>query len=114
MRKQASILAVAMVAALSGATALANDDNKPAKNPAAERESAQPVNDTWITTKVKSSLLADTDVSGTDIKVDTVNGVVHLSGTAATQVQADKAKKIARDIEGVASVDTSALRVAGR
>src|SRR5690625_3606893 len=29
-----------------------------------DRDSDQPVNDTWITTKVKSSLLADSDVAG--------------------------------------------------
>ncbi|MBD9369687.1 BON domain-containing protein [Xanthomonas sp. XNM01] len=108
--KHASILVAALTSALvfSGA-AMANDDTK--KNPAAERDSSQPVNDTWITTKVKSSLLADSDVSGTDIKVDTVNGVVHLSGHAATQSHIDKAKRIAGGIEGVTKVDTSALKV---
>jgi len=113
MRKNASLLAATLAAVLFSGAAIANDD-KPAKNPAAERESAQPVDDTWITTKVKSSLLADSDVSGTDIKVDTVNGVVHLSGNATTQAQADKAKKIAGEIKGVNKVDTSALKVAAR
>lgn len=108
--KHASILVAALSSALlfSGA-AMANNDDR--KNPAAERDSSQPVSDTWITTKVKSSLLADSDVSGTDIKVDTVDGVVHLSGNAATQSHVDKAKRIAGDIEGVTKVDTSALRV---
>ena len=93
----------------SGA-AIANDD-KPAKKPAAEAASAQPVDDTWITTKVKSSLLADTDVAGTKIDVDTVNGVVYLTGTASTQAQADQAKKVAAGIQGVTKVDTSKLKV---
>ena len=93
----------------SGA-AIANDD-KPAKKPAAEAASAQPVDDTWITTKVKSSLLADTAVAGTKIDVDTVNGVVYLTGTASTQAQADQAKKVAAAIQGVTKVDTSKLKV---
>ena len=93
----------------SGA-AMANDD-KPAKKPAAEAASAQPVDDTWITTKVKSSLLADTAVAGTKIDVDTVNGVVYLTGTASTQAQADQAKKVAAGIQGVTKVDTSKLKV---
>ncbi|MDH5824814.1 BON domain-containing protein [Luteimonas sp. RD2P54] len=76
-----------------------------------EGESDQPIDDTWITTKVKSSLLADTDVAGLQIDVETVNGVVTLSGDVESQAQIDAAKRIAADIEGVASVDASALTV---
>lgn len=72
-------------------------------------ESQQPVDDTWITTKVKSSLLADADVSGLDIDVETVNGVVSLSGQVDEQAQIDQAKQIARGIEGVAEVQTTDL-----
>lgn len=43
-------------------------------------DSEQPGSDTWITTKVKSSLLADSDVAGLKIDVETVNGVVTLTG----------------------------------
>ncbi|WP_307774133.1 BON domain-containing protein [Luteimonas salinisoli] len=77
-----------------------------------DRDSNQPVNDTWITTKVKSSLLADTDVAGLDIDVETVNGVVTLSGDVESQAQIDHAKRIAADIEGVTSVDASGLTTA--
>ncbi|KAF1687369.1 transporter [Pseudoxanthomonas broegbernensis] len=113
MRKNASILAATLAAFLFSGAALANDDT-PHKKPAADAESAQPVNDTWITTKVKSSLLADNDVSGTKIEVDTVNGVVFLTGTAHTQAQVDEAKRIAAEIDGVSRVDASRLKVAAR
>ena len=75
------------------------------------RDSDQPVDDTWITTKVKSSLLADSDVAGLDIEVETLNGVVTLSGQVDEQAQIDHATRIARDIEGVTSVQTAALTV---
>lgn len=75
---------------------------------ATDNNSAQPVSDTWITTKVKTELLASSEVSGTDIKVETVNGVVSLSGTAS-KAQAEKAASIARNIDGVKNVDTSGL-----
>lgn len=75
------------------------------------RDSDQPVDDTWITTKVKSSLLADTDVSGLKIDVETVNGVVTLTGNVEQQAQIDKAASIARGIEGVTDVQTTALVV---
>ena len=75
MRKHASILAASLAAVLFSGAAMA-DNKTPDKKPAADAASSQPVNDTWITTKVKSSLLADTAVSGTKIEVDTVDGVV--------------------------------------
>lgn len=75
-------------------------------------DSDQPIDDTWITTKVKSSLLADTDVAGLDIEVETVNGVVTLTGEVDEQAQIDHATRIARDIEGVTDVQTSGLTVA--
>lgn len=79
-------------------------DRKPASD--------QPVSDTWITTKVKADLLATEDVSGLDIKVETVNGVVTLSGRVDTQAQVDKAVAITRAIKGVSKVDSSGLTVA--
>lgn len=107
----------ALAIALSGGLmlvaggALADDHRPTNTDRAAAADSDQPINDTWITTKVKSSLLADSDVSGMDIRVVTNNGVVALSGNVETQAQADKAKRIAQDIEGVARVDDSDLTV---
>ena len=110
MRKSITILAATLTAVLFSGAAIANDD-KPAKKPAAEAASAQPVDDTWITTKVKSSLLADSDVSGLDINVDTLNGVVTLQGQVESQAQIDTATRIARGIEGVTDVQTTNLTV---
>jgi hyperosmotically inducible periplasmic protein len=61
--------------------------------------------DATITTKVKSKFAADSDVSALAINVDTDNGVVKLSGTAKSQDEARKAVQIARNTEGVKSVD---------
>ena len=60
--------------------------------------------DSWITTKVKSELLADKQVSGTHISVKTYEGVVTLSGSASSQAEADRAVKDAEGIKGVKSV----------
>ncbi len=57
-----------------------------------------------ITSGVKAKLLADTQVSGLKIDVDTSDGVVTLSGTAATHAEADRAVKLARDAKGVKRV----------
>jgi len=80
--------------------------------PEEQGDSAQPVNDTWITTKVKADLMATSDVPGTEISVDTMNGVVKLSGTVDSKAKHDKAVTVAKGIKGVKSVDASALMVA--
>jgi hyperosmotically inducible protein len=58
-----------------------------------------------ITTKVKTALLADPDVKGLSIDVDTKDGVVTLKGTADKASAMDRAAQIARDTSGVKSVD---------
>lgn len=69
------------------------------------------IDDTWITTKVKSALLADAQTKGTKISVDTRQGVVALSGAAATNAERNRAVDIAKNIEGVKGVNDSALKV---
>ncbi|KRG69990.1 BON domain-containing protein [Pseudoxanthomonas dokdonensis] len=74
-------------------------------------DSSQPASDTWITTKVKADLLTTDNVSGTDVSVETVNGVVTLTGTVATQAEFDRTVKVAKGIEGVTQVNTDGLKV---
>lgn len=68
------------------------------------KSAGQIVDDTVITTKVKSALLADSDVKGLDVTVETSKGVVSLSGAVNNQTQIDRAAKITGDVEGVTSV----------
>ncbi|HEV7929843.1 MAG TPA: BON domain-containing protein [Nitrosospira sp.] len=62
------------------------------------------IDDSAITAKVKSALLADPDVKGLDIKVETNKGEVQLSGFVDNQAQIDRAVSIARGVEGVKNV----------
>lgn len=62
------------------------------------------IDDAAITTKVKSALIADSEVSAFPVDVDTTKGVVHLTGTADTRAEADKAAAIARRVPGVKAV----------
>ncbi len=59
--------------------------------------------DSWISTKVKTQLLADEQVSGLNIKVVTENAEVFLMGLVSEQ-EAAKAVEITRHVEGVARV----------
>ncbi|WP_349570505.1 BON domain-containing protein [Azotobacter salinestris] len=70
------------------------------------------VSDTWITSKVKSTFLADSDLDGMDIKVETNQGVVSLSGTVSSQAEKDLAIQKAMSIKGVKDVSADALMVA--
>ncbi|MCE9658885.1 MAG: BON domain-containing protein [Burkholderiales bacterium] len=63
------------------------------------------IQDSAITATVKTALLADPDVKGLKIDVDTKNGVVTLKGTADKSVNRDRAVAIAKDTSGVKSVD---------
>ncbi len=72
------------------------------------------VSDSWITTKVKSEILADSISKGFDVNVKTTRGVVVLKGTLANEDAIDHVKDVAAKVDGVKSVDTSALTVAGK
>jgi osmotically-inducible protein OsmY len=62
------------------------------------------LDDSVITTKVKSAFVADKTVKALDIKVETFKGVVQLSGFANTQTEIDRAVEVARGVKGVQSV----------
>jgi hyperosmotically inducible protein len=62
---------------------------------------------------VKAKLLADPDVAGRRIDVDTRNRVVTLTGTVASQAEKSEALQLARQVQGVADV-TDKLTVKGR
>ena len=62
------------------------------------------VDDSVITTKVKSVLLADASIKSFDIATVTSKGVVQLSGFVNNQGQIDQALKLTRAVEGVQSV----------
>ena len=65
------------------------------------------VKDSVITTKIKTRLAEEHPGSLKHISVDTDrNGVVWMSGTANSQDEVDKAVAIARDTEGVKSVNS--------
>jgi len=63
------------------------------------------LDDSVITTRVKSVLLDDQSVKGLDIKVETHKGEVLLSGFVDNSTQMDRALSLTRDVEGVKQVD---------
>jgi osmotically-inducible protein OsmY len=64
----------------------------------------QYVDDTVITTKVKSAILGEPGLKVSEINVETFKGVVQLSGFVSTRHDIDSAIRLARNVDGVKSV----------
>jgi hyperosmotically inducible protein len=62
------------------------------------------IDDTVITTSVKTAVLAEPGLSTLKIEVDTKDGVVTLSGTVASTELKSRATQIAQNTSGVRSV----------
>ncbi len=67
------------------------------------------IDDSAITAKVKSALLADKEVSALAINVETFKGTVQLSGFAKSRAEAARAVTLARGVAGVKSVKNDIL-----
>jgi hyperosmotically inducible periplasmic protein len=87
-----ALLGFIIVLQLSGCTALTGETL------------GQNVDDTTITTTVKSRLALEKASSLTRVGVDTVKGVVHLTGIVESPAIRDRAEDIARNVGGVRGV----------
>ena len=67
------------------------------------------VDDSVITTKVKSLLAADDFLKSFQIGVETFKGTVQLSGFVNSQNAVDKAIEITRSVKGVKSVKNNLI-----
>lgn len=62
-----------------------------------------PVKDSWITTKIRSQMVADSEVDPKQFKVITIGGTVYLMGDVIPS-QAEQVVTIAKQTEGVIKV----------
>jgi osmotically-inducible protein OsmY len=62
------------------------------------------MDDSWITTKVKTAILNEPSLKVMQINVETYKGVVQLSGFVDSAASQAKAVEIARSVQGVTSV----------
>lgn len=117
MKTRHRLLAVGL--ALAGVVVIA-----PAFNPSSRADDTVPaaparsvgaaIDDTVITTKVKTALISDQSVKGFDFKVDTRKGVVQLAGYVDNQARVARAIQIAKSVEGVKEVDNKVTLKEGR
>lgn len=71
------------------------------------------IDDSVVTTRVKSALLEDADIKSFDIKVETRKGEVLLSGFVDNQTQSDRAVTVARAVEGAKTIDNKLVLKTG-
>ncbi len=62
------------------------------------------IDDTVITSKVKTAIFNEPSLSSAEINVETFKGVVQLSGFVNSREDINKAAQVARGVQGVVSV----------
>jgi hyperosmotically inducible protein len=63
-----------------------------------------PINDSWLTSKTKIALFADARVKGSEINVETTQGLVTIRGKVDSDAAKQAAEGIAKGIDGVKTV----------
>lgn len=86
---------------------LNEDEWLKARSMADRQKAGEYVDDSTITAKVKSALLAKKGVSSAEISVETYLGVVQLSGFVDSADQVQLAGRTARGVKGVKEVKNS-------
>lgn len=62
------------------------------------------VRDNWITTRLRTAITFDKEISSLNYSIDTVQGVVYLMGVSMNQRELDRVMEIARTIPNVKQV----------
>ncbi|MDP1707901.1 MAG: BON domain-containing protein [Gammaproteobacteria bacterium] len=71
---------------------------------------AEYIDDTVITTKVKAAVFNEPSLKSAEINVETFKGVVQLSGFVHDSADISKAAEVARQVKGVVSVKNDLRR----
>ena len=88
-----SMLSIVAVAGIIGCASTAKSES-----------TGQYVDDTTLTTKVKTAIFEQPTLKSAEINVETFKGVVQLSGFVGSQASADSAVMVAKNVHGVKSV----------
>ena len=99
-------LQLAVAAAALAGLALTGCNNGPADK---QVSAGTHLDDAVITTKVKSTLLTDSQARSGNTSVETRKGEVLLSGFVDSQAQADREVQLAKGVEGVQSVQNKLM-----
>jgi len=97
-QRATSLLSIIAVAGIMGCASSAKHES-----------TGQYVDDTTITSRVKTRFAKDEHVSASRIQIETLNGTVQLAGFVPTQDEKDRAGAIAREVPDVKDVRNNIL-----
>lgn len=100
-----ALLAASATTFLLAACSKAPDDDLPLPPAPPPMTLGTQVDDTVITSGVKSALMADPDVKSLDLQVETRKGTVQLSGYVDNPAQIERALAVVRGVAGVTGVE---------
>jgi osmotically-inducible protein OsmY len=101
MRQLGLLLMVVVITAL---TAGCSSNQERGRAERAGATAGRVIDDSVITGKVKSALIADSTTKAYQIEVETYQGTVQLSGFVDSAEQRRRAVEVARNVEGVKDV----------
>lgn len=70
----------------------------------AQESTGEYIDDTVITTKVKTAIFEEESLKSAEVNVETYKGIVQLSGFVSSQADINKAIAVAHSVNGVTSV----------
>jgi osmotically-inducible protein OsmY len=105
MNRKAVIYAA--TCAVAAVTAVAVPLATHAEPPGAAEKTGEYIDDSVLTTKVKTALLAEKNLKSLDISVESTDGVVTLSGQVVSTAQIKQAVDVAKHVKGVKDVHNS-------
>ena len=113
-----TLLASSLLLALAASPAMAQERSNQNHNNAAHHNAEHNRTnhtaerpDTWVHTKVSAKFVGSSTVAFRDIDTEVNDGVVSLTGTVGTEAEKQEAIRLARETEGVRSVNANNLRV---
>jgi len=98
LKRSTAFLAAALLLSVLGCAATSTQES-----------TGEYIDDSVITSKVKTAILNEPSLKVFQISVDTNKNVVQLSGSVATGAERAKATEIARSVPGVRSVKNDLL-----
>lgn len=100
--KQIKIITVAFLATLF--VSVVGCHSAPQHSTPPKESTGEYIDDSYITSKVKASILNERTLKSAEINVETFKGVVQLSGFVNSRSDINRAVEVARSVKGVKSV----------
>lgn len=104
MKQRINILVIVLAGVLATTLGCTSTKSQDAASTNKHESAGEYIDDSVITTKIKTAVLKEPTLKSYEITVETYKGVVQLSGFVSSAAEISKAGEIARAVKGVTSV----------